>query len=58
MTHCYIFNYADAELYHTIIPEGVEDVDSYVAKKLNTRVSNIYTLCCDEPLEIKELEEF
>ena len=55
MTHCYIFDYTNAKIYHTIIPENVEDIDSYVAEKLNISLSSIYTMCSDEELEIEEL---
>ena len=57
MTHCYIFDYVNAKIYHTTIPEDVEDIDSYIAKKLNINIniSNIYTMCSDEELEIEEL---
>lgn len=56
MTHCYIFDYANCKIYHTTIPDYVEDIDSYVADKLNIKVSNIYTMYSDEELEIEELE--
>ena len=55
MTHCYIFDYVNAKIYHTTIPDDVEDIDSYVAEKLNIKVGNIYTMCSDEELEIEEL---
>ena len=55
MTHCYIFDYVNAKMYHTTIPDDVEDIDSYVADKLNIKVSNIYTMCSDEELEIENL---
>ena len=55
MTHCYIFDYVSAKIYHTTIPYNVEDIDSYVAEKLNIKISNIYTMCSDEELEIEEL---
>ena len=57
MTHCYIFDYVNCKIYHTTIPEDVEDIDSYIAKKLNINIniSNIYTMCSDEELEIEEL---
>ena len=55
MTHCYIFDYVDCKIYHTIIPDDVEDIDSYIAKKLNIQINSIYTMCSDEELEIEEL---
>lgn len=55
MTHCYIFDYVNCKIYHTIIPEEIEDVDSYIAKKLNINIGNVYTLCSEEELEIEEL---
>ena len=55
MTHCYIFDYADAKIYHTTISDDVEDIDSYIADKLNIKISNIYTMCSDEELNIEEL---
>ena len=55
MIHCYIFNYVNAKIYHATIPNDVEDIDSYVADKLNIKVSNIYTMCSDEELEIENL---
>lgn len=55
MTHCYIFDYVNAKIYHTIITNDVEDIDSYVAEKFNIKVDSIYTLCSDEELEIEEL---
>ena len=55
MIHCYIFDYVNAKIYHTTIPDDVEDIDFYVADKLNIKVSNIYTMCSEEELEIEEL---
>ena len=55
MTHCYIFNYVDAKIYHTTVPDDVEDIDSYIAEKLNISLNSIYTMCNDEELEIEEL---
>ena len=57
MIHCYIFDYVNCKIYHTTIPEDVEDIDSYIAKKLNINIniSNIYTMCSDEELKIEEL---
>ena len=55
MTHCYIFDYVNCKIYHTELPDDVEDVDSYIANKLNINVGNIYTLCSEEELEIAEL---
>jgi len=55
MTHCYIFDYIDCKIYHIELPDEVEDVDSYIAKKLNRKVSNVYTLCSERKLEIEEL---
>ena len=55
MTHCYIFDYANGQIWHTTIPDEVEDIDSYVADKLNISLSSIYTMCSDEELEIEEL---
>lgn len=55
MTHCYIFDYVNCKIYHTIIPDDVEDIDCYVAEKLNIKVSNIYVMCSNEELEIEEL---
>ena len=55
MTHCYIFDYVNAKIYHTTIPDDVEDIDSYVADKLNRKVSNNYTKWSNEELEIENL---
>ena len=55
MIHCYIFDYVNSKIYHTTISDNVEDIDSYVADKLNIRVGDIYTMCSDEELEIEEL---
>lgn len=55
MTHCYIFDYVRCKIYHTTVPEDVEDIDSWVAEQLNIKVGNIYVLCSDEQLEIEEL---
>lgn len=55
MTHCYIFDYLNCKIYHTELPDNVEDVDSYIAEKLGIKTSNVYTLCSDEELEIEEL---
>ena len=55
MIHCYIFDYVDAKIYHTTIPNDVEDIDFNVAEKLNLKVGNVYTMCSDEELEIEEL---
>ena len=55
MTHCYIFDYVNAKIYHTTISDNVEDIDSYVAEKLNIKVSNVYTMYSEEELEIEEL---
>lgn len=54
MTHCYIFDYANCKIYHTIVPEG-EDIDIYCLEKLGTKGDNIHILCSDEELEIEEL---
>ena len=40
MTHCYIFDYVNAKIYHTTIPDDVEDIDSYIAEKLNINKSS------------------
>lgn len=55
MINCYIFDYVNAKIYHTTISDDVEDIDSYVADKLNIKVSNIYTMCSNEELEIENL---
>ena len=55
MIHCYIFDYVNAKIYHTTITDDVEDIDSYVADKLNIRICDIYTMRSDEELEIEEL---
>ena len=55
MIHCYIFDYVNCKIYHTTIPDNIEDIDSYIADKLNINSSNIYTLLSDEELEIEEL---
>lgn len=54
-TNVYIFDYVYAKIYHTTVPDDVEDIDSYIAEKLNIKVSNIYTMCSEEELEIEEL---
>ena len=57
MNHCYIFDYTNCKIYHTKLPEfEIEDVDRYIAKKLNIKISNCYTLCSEEELEIEELD--
>jgi len=56
MTHCYIFDYANGQIWHTTIPDEVEDIDSYVAEKLGLKTDCVYTLCSDEELEILELD--
>ena len=55
MIHCYIFDYANAKIYHTTIPDDVEDIDSYVANNLNIKLCNICTMFSDEELEIEIL---
>ena len=55
MTHCYIFDYCSAKIYHTTVPDDVEDIDSYIAEKLDISLSNIHVMCSDEELEIEEL---
>lgn len=55
MIHCYIFDYVNDKIYHTTIPDNVEDIDSYVADKLNINIGNIYTMCSNEELEIENL---
>lgn len=55
MTHCYVFDYVNAKIYHTTIQDDIEDINFYVADKLNIKVSNIYTMCSDEELEIENL---
>lgn len=54
-TNVYIFDYVNCKIYHTTVPDDVEDIDSYVAEKLNMKIGNIYTLCSEEELEIEEL---
>ena len=55
MTHCYIFDYVNGKIYHTTITDDVEDIDAYVANKLNINIGDIYTMYSDEELEIEEL---
>ena len=55
MTHCYIFDYVNCKIYHTTIPEDVEDIDVYISKTFNINYNSFYTLCSDEELEIEEL---
>lgn len=57
MIHCYVFDYVNGKIYHTIIPDDIEDIDIdyYVANKLNINVGDIYTMYSDEELEIEEL---
>ena len=55
MTHCYIFDYVDAKIYHTTIPDDVEDIDSYIAEKFNISLNSIYIMCSYKELEIEEL---
>lgn len=55
MTHCYVFDYVNCKIYHTELSDEVEDIDDYIAKKLNMKVGNIYTLCSETELEIEEL---
>ena len=55
MTHCYIFDYVNAKIYHTTVPDDVEDIDSYIAEKFDISLNSIYTMCSDKELEIEEL---
>ena len=55
MEHCYIFDYTNAKLYHTTIPEDVEDVTDYLSKLLGVGESSIYFMCTNEELKIEEL---
>ena len=41
MTHCYIFHYGTSEIFHTIIPEDLEDIDVYICKKFNWRLDEL-----------------
>ena len=41
MTHCYIFDYVDAKIYHTTITDDVEDINFYVDEKLNYEINRL-----------------
>ena len=55
MEHCYVFDYYASKLWHTVIPDDVEDIIDYLSKLLNTKDSNIQFIVTEEPLEIEEL---
>lgn len=55
MIHCYIFNYGTFEIYHTTIPDDIDDVDEYISKKFNLRIDEIFSMTGQNTLTIKEL---
>lgn len=55
MKHCYIFDYCSASIYHTEIPDDIEDVETYLYKKYKLKSSQISFIVTDEKLDIEDL---
>lgn len=55
MKHCYIFDYTGACIYHVELPDGIEDVESYICKTYDLKPSSIIFMVVDKPIEIIDL---
>lgn len=57
MTHVYILNYLDGNLYHTAFDEltPYNTIEEYLLKKFDFRENEISYMVSDVELEIKEL---
>lgn len=58
MKHCYIFDYCPISIYHTRLPEDIEDIEDievYLCETYGFKSSQIYFMVADEELTIEDL---
>ena len=57
MKHCYIFDYSSASIYHTEIPDDIEqeDVESYLIHRCTYNPNIMELMISDNPIQIEEL---
>jgi len=55
MEHCYIFDYSVSAIYHIILPDNIEDVETYICETYNLRPSDIHFMITEEKVEIQGL---
>lgn len=60
MTHCYIFDYNTADIYHTKLPDNIstsnEEIESYLSNNLGFKLSTINYMVTESELGIIEIE--
>ena len=58
MSHCYIFDYSTADIYHTKLPDILitnEEIESYLSDNLGFKLSIIHYMITESELGIIEL---
>lgn len=58
MTHCYIFDYSTADIYHTKLPDMLvtnEEIESYLSNNLGFQLSTIHYMVTESELGIIEI---
>ena len=58
MTHCYIFDYTTADIYHTKLPDILinnEEIESYLSDNLGFKLSDIHYMVTESELGIIEI---
>lgn len=58
MTHCYIFDYTTADIYHTKLPDILitnEEIESYLSNNLGFQLDTINYMVTESELGIIEI---
>ena len=58
MSHCYIFDYNTADIYHTKLPDSLttnEEIESYLSNNLGFKLSTINYMVTESELGIIEI---
>lgn len=58
MNHCYIIDYNTSSIYHTKLPDNLndsEEVENYLYRTLNFKSNSIYYIITSNELDIIEL---
>ena len=58
MKHCYIFDYNTADIYHTKLPDNLnnnEEIETYLYRTLGFKSNSIYYMITESKLGIIEI---
>ena len=58
MSHCYVFDYSTADIYHTKLPDILttnEEIESYLSNNLGFQLSTIHYMVTESELGIIEI---